>query len=651
MLKKWTRALLPLTVIMGLALAQPAADTGEPGSAPASAPVVEKVQVMEIKPVTIAPFEEPKSTGTTTYKLDVNLSPSKAGVPNISSSDKLTVSGVRAEAAVKHGAPKCGGVIDGVAQEPCGFAPAKKARKFTLKCDKGSFLDIGLMQCWSCPEGYHRSEDAVTSSRACVKRTTRPAAHAKVSGGTSLCPKGSFFDRSRGGECRSCPDGYKRSILHVDTVRACTKGLLGPHAPAAHVKKAECEPGEFRAAKKCWSCPKTFKRTAHALDGPKACHREANRDFKDATMVKQVACPKGESFDPIDGGSCWACPDQYKRSARRVDGPKACVARGMVWESPAYPEPGLFGLKGAEQLALELVAKPEIINALADGVSAEAKSDAAAYRRQVWEELRTAPERSAALKSAVYARLVEFAEDGSGASEADRELIAAFADYMRARKTYVADEALSAYDHWVVADAYARGQRPLNMMSLFDYGTPPPDFTQILTSMLFTATSTIFWAGTYGTLLGVAPIRKFIFPFRGRGGGGGGGAGNAVGNAGKASAKLLGKLGAKVAGKLVLGASKALMGFLSFGPQIIVTIATIVAQLAIEQVIEIANARPRLLNAKAAAEQPVDLGRLVVADRGSEQALMYWGLATSGERKPSAATAAKLAALAAKQVR
>lgn len=49
--------------------------------------------------------------------------------------------------------------------------------------------------------------------------------------------------------------------------------------------------------------------------------------ISEATKVgnKPSSCPKGSFFDPIDGGTCWECPEHNNRTAYHVKSDKACV--------------------------------------------------------------------------------------------------------------------------------------------------------------------------------------------------------------------------------------------------------------------------------------------------------------------------------------
>ena len=181
--------------------------------------------------------------------------------------------------------PICGGYgPNGKIQPRCGTNPAKFTSAARGKCPSGSFFDIGKWSCYSCPSGYRRTLAAIGSDRACAKRDkTVRGKFGKASYMGPVCPKGSFFDGIRGGECRKCPAGYKRTIAHVDTKTACAKKpIFGPFAKAAQVKKASCGSGEFKDALynkggskggTCWTCPKAWDRTIFPVYGKKACEK------------------------------------------------------------------------------------------------------------------------------------------------------------------------------------------------------------------------------------------------------------------------------------------------------------------------------------------------------------------------------------------
>lgn len=76
--------------------------------------------------------------------------------------------------------------------------------------------------CYSCPEGYNRTLYPVTSSKACAK--TVRAQQTKATQTSKLtCAPGSFYDLYGGGTCWTCPDGYVRTVNSITSEKACQK--------------------------------------------------------------------------------------------------------------------------------------------------------------------------------------------------------------------------------------------------------------------------------------------------------------------------------------------------------------------------------------------------------------------------------------------
>lgn len=63
------------------------------------------------------------------------------------------------------------------------YRPAEVEAKGTgaLKtdCPKGQFYDIAHARCYSCPKGYGRTGNAVTSDKACSRKTSKILNNAK----------------------------------------------------------------------------------------------------------------------------------------------------------------------------------------------------------------------------------------------------------------------------------------------------------------------------------------------------------------------------------------------------------------------------------------------------------------------------------------
>jgi len=178
-------------------------------------------------------------------------------------------------------AKACGG--DG--QASCVTAKATKTQNAS-NCPKGSFLDIGLGTCWSCPKGYSRTVfHSVKSSKACKKgayssyrKASKKRKNSYVAQG---CPRGQFWDVYGG------------------------NGLLGA----------------------CYKCPSKYSRTATHVNNSKSCKKRIGASFKKASKKGNFICPKTSFFDPRKGGECWSCPSKFNRNANPVTSDKSCTAK------------------------------------------------------------------------------------------------------------------------------------------------------------------------------------------------------------------------------------------------------------------------------------------------------------------------------------
>ncbi len=137
--------------------------------------------------------------------------------------------------------------------------------------------------CWSCPKGFKRTAASVKARNACVgnKRATKVGNYGckRKYGG------GAFFDPRKGGECWTCPRGYKRTLEAVTSAKACSKGIFGPFSRATRKGKNGCDRG-FKDpidGGTCWTCPRGSKRTVFSVKSAKACEvvSRANSRGKD----------------------------------------------------------------------------------------------------------------------------------------------------------------------------------------------------------------------------------------------------------------------------------------------------------------------------------------------------------------------------------
>lgn len=107
--------------------------------------------------------------------------------------------------------------------------------------------------------------------KKCAPRAARFDGKAKK----LACPKGTVFSPRKGGECWRCPKDYTRNWLRkVVHAKACKRGAA--RAPARFVRTVwGCGRGQFFALARggsCWTCPNGYKRNAPMLaTGGKAC--------------------------------------------------------------------------------------------------------------------------------------------------------------------------------------------------------------------------------------------------------------------------------------------------------------------------------------------------------------------------------------------
>jgi hypothetical protein len=672
---------------------------------PAAQQVIVQPGTIKLEPpkVVVRPDATVVIVNTQTLKVDPSIIPSSPATIQVRSGEV---------AAPQASGPICGGIVGGKPQPACGAKPARFESKAVGSCPAGSFFDVGLWQCWSCPSDYGRTLAAVTTERACSKpdKNVRGEFGAAQFKGT-LCPAGSTFDPIRDGECWSCPSGFTRSVFRVDAPNACHQpardqlfqavrynkgtGLLGTDCPGGQfwdgidgycyscpngrrttasvkasdacartvseawdkakvVKKAGCEPGEIqdpRNGGECWRCPQSWDRTIFPVNGGQACEKGGGVVFAKAALVSSLTCPAGQLFDFIDGGTCWSCPAGYKRSLDAVKSPTACLAGSMDWFTAPYPQPGLFGLPGGEAAALEIVRERTLLEDAFEEVARGLGKPLADVRARGWSEIAKEPENSSVLRAVVLARMVAVLQGRAAATPAQQQLAAAFAEHVRQYRGYMAKNALDAYDAWKAADDYFRrdaATRPQSLQVLFDYGTVPPDFHEILSTGTWVGLAAGGAFGTMATITLAQPaVNRAVFPFARRA------AKRAVEKAAmramdegtkvvtKTVTTTTAKAGAQLGGDLV-GA------FLSAGPQIIITIAVEIISKAVEQMEEIQNARPKLVTLVATAAQPVDLKRMLSSDEGTDDLMAMWSLAVSGSARPTSATREAIAAIASK---
>jgi hypothetical protein len=174
--------------------------------------------------------------------------------------------------------------------------------------------------CWSCPNGTVRSLASVKAKNACVG-FTKATLRGKY--GCKRKYSGSFFDPRKGGECWKCPSGYKRTLTAVTHAKACAKDLVfGPWKKAAYKGKSGCDKG-FKDpidGGTCWTCPSNSKRTVFSVKSNKACEvqkRALNRGkflgFKTLTPSSKGKIKKAsQNFSDSNSGVMVELNNLYK---------------------------------------------------------------------------------------------------------------------------------------------------------------------------------------------------------------------------------------------------------------------------------------------------------------------------------------------------
>ena len=363
-------------------------------------------------------------------------------------------------------------------------------------CPAGSFHDPqNGGECWSCPDGYTRNASPVGSADACWKAVSEDLKTA-TRVGTTGCPGGTFSDPRNGGECWSCPAGYMRTLAPVTAGDACAKDLvLGPKSAAKfHQRSGSCADGTFFDpihGGTCWTCPADYRRTANHIESTGACAKTIPTQYAGATQVSGCSMFTssvgfGTAFrDPRGGGECWACPVQLKRSAAPVSTTKtgngaACVVgadtEGIVWQSPQYPEPGMYSfLEGLVDVAFQ---DPKRVDAF---VQLRANGDPQ-KRREIWQKMRSAPHDSPEFKALTFAALLTLANQRDNPK--GWSAVNSFADYIRNRRIFVAQEATAMYSAWQDLNAYnqwqaARRASGIGGMDPAVLGATPGDYQSV----------------------------------------------------------------------------------------------------------------------------------------------------------------------------
>jgi len=203
-------------------------------------------------------------------------------------------------------APKCGGLNE----KHCTTATASYVDK---PCPKGSFFDPRKGgECWDCPSGTHRTIFPVNEGKACERRASSDFHKAKYLGKVKTSkPKGAFYDPRKGGEWWKCPSNRpRRTAYAVTDKKACaTKRIIGEKLSRAEFKGKVNNPrpkGAFtdpHNGGEYWTCEGS-NRTVFSVTSGKACEKITKAAWMKAAYKGKFGCPKGSFFDPRKGGEC-----------------------------------------------------------------------------------------------------------------------------------------------------------------------------------------------------------------------------------------------------------------------------------------------------------------------------------------------------------
>jgi len=429
--------------------------------------------------------------------------------------------------------------------------------------------------------------------------------------------------------------------------------------PAGFVQADTCQPNEFRDPRnggECWSCPEASQRTTLPVTGNQACRTPGGLRFAKAAMGNIRQCAPGQIHDLADSsnpnvaariraqfggtmpagvgrgtaGTCWSCPAETKRSTLPIWNDKACRAQTIDIVPAGYVHPGIFGLDGGQEVALALIRERTLIETIARYIATENRQPPEAGVRAAWSDIASVPQSTTVLQTALLSRIQAAAAEPQKATADELRLAASFAAAIRSYRIYMAQTSLDAYDLWSRADAAQRGQRNANnMQGLFDYGVPPPDLANISAAAIVSglganAVGSAAMAGITAT-----PLARLVLPFAERGGR-------------KAAEKVVSKAAQETLKKGIekglettaKAAAKGLSMVGAIGPQIIITVAIEVITEAIEQIVDMATARPKLEAKLRVAQGPVDIAGMLRSGDGSAELFNQWSMLISGQTPP-----------------
>ncbi|HEU0141057.1 MAG TPA: hypothetical protein VFQ79_15145 [Bryobacteraceae bacterium] len=477
-----------------------------------------------------------------------------------------------------------------------------------LDCKEGFYDLIYGGTCWKCPDdtdgkgAWIRSGDAVDKDTACWRVPNRPesTAHAikvKSPAPASQCPSGSFWDGYS-------PDGIGGS---------------------------------------CWKCPDDHpRRTAAAVWAGNACATSLN-ETRPATLLSFNGCPTpdaakmglagkrspGKPFLDIAARGCFACPitDEegnflltdrngnplYNRTSN--DGCRV----NMKWQPFPFREPGLAYMQGVKQVIwdLRLFDGGKLTGFLYDSAEAKGLGDATpgakAWVSERWAEIAAKPYNSESFRAFMFAVLKTAARKNvKDRTPGEQKLIESFQDYIRDRRTYLAEQGLLMYDAWkAYNDAYRQETGQTKSFSqLFYYGTVPFDYHAMVGSLMGLGGA---GGGVAGAIVAINQFASNTLYLQ------------TVFEGGNAYWRAQETVGFLTSGLNLL---KSVQGVtLLSGASVISIVGVILTSIAMDQFMAIETARPKLEASLAEAMKPVDLSSFTKVKNGEDMLYFFWAKA------------------------
>ncbi|HEY9164111.1 MAG TPA: hypothetical protein VIN57_05840, partial [Magnetovibrio sp.] len=413
-----------------------------------------------------------------------------------------------------------------------------------------------------CDPGFGRTLSAVTAWDACGKFGAQARSATFVS---RICPtEGAFLDKRNGGECWVCPPGYDRALFTPVT-------------------------------------------------GAQACKKEL--DLIKATERGDFLCKPGEVHDMIDGGTCWTCPQGYKRTWDSVKSATACVNNQMQWEMPNRQLYGLFNLGwGANDILAQLIAERTKIDAAITEMASDSNENEALLRKEAWEVIDTEPWKSPILSAVLQEVAINAAsKNPAERTLAEKDFVERLEKLIQWNRQFVAYQAKQAHDNWVRASEafYEEALKKMGAASVYsDSMVTPPDYNEILVGAIQMGAGLGGPIGAFAAVRAIPAVKKVVFPY--------------IREAVKKGAVEVAKKAGGSAIKALTGSSASTMTAAAAGPLVIAAAAAVIVTMEIDKFVALEKADAQIADAIRKADRPVVLSALLQMSGGTEELLYHW---------------------------